>query len=463
MLFPERIRQLRQQSGLKQRDVARRIGVDVPMLSRYEHGERRPKREQVMKLARLLKTDPGELVALWLATGALDDIGHDRMADRAMLLLGQQLGVDLSPKPAAEAPEPQAPAEPAKPEPKRDIVSRLGQSPYPQYYEGQALEVLSHVETGSIDCVLTSPPYWSLRRYPTESITVQSVGEFTAGIVAVMAEVHRVLKPSGSLWLNMADAYMDKSLQGLPWRVVLQCIDQQGWTLRNDVVWDKQASAFDSSDDRLRCMHEYIFHLVKDGDQFYYDDESLRIAFNQVRGRSTQAAKGKTSSGVTGARYRENILASTSLSEQEKQNALADLDRAVEQVNNGEIPDFRMSLRSFEGQVIDSKSEKARAINEHGYYILRYNKNGGMPGDVWNIAADRSEIERYNTFPKALCQIIIQATCPDGGIVLDPYCGLGTTCKVAYDMHRRAIGIDVDGSYIKQARKRVQSQPLSMF
>lgn len=459
VLFPERLRQLRQQCGLKQRDVARRIGVDVPMLSRYEHGERRPKREQVVKLARLLKADKNELVALWLATGALDDIGHDRMADRALHYLAQQLGVTLTPVPAESVKKAEQAAQPA---PERRIVSQLADTPFPQYYEGNALEVLSRVESDSIDCVLTCPPYWSLRRYPTESITAQNVAEFTDGIVAVMAELHRVLKPSGSVWLNMADAYQDKALQGLPWRVVLRSIDEQGWVLRNDVVWDKQLSSFDSSDDRLRSMHEYIFHLVKNGDGFYYDDESLRIAFNRLREKQQQV-KGRTNSGVTGASYRQKIKQSTALTDEEKQHALAELDRAVAQVSSGEFPDFRMTIRAAAGQVIDSRSEKAVAINEQGFYILRYNKHGGMPGDVWNIAAERSPIERYNVFPEQLCQIIIEATCPDDGIVLDPYCGLGTACQVAAHLHRHAIGIDVNGDYIAQARQKAKQQTLSLF
>jgi site-specific DNA-methyltransferase (adenine-specific) len=172
---------------------------------------------------------------------------------------------------------------------------------------------------------------------------------------------------------------------------------------------------------------------------------------------------GKTSSGVTGARYRDNINKSQALTSLEKSSALAELDRVVEMVNSGEIPDFRMFLREQAGQVIQSKSEKARSINEKGYYFLLYNKHGVMPGDVWNILPEKSNIDRYNVFPEALCRLIVSATCPDFGIVLDPYCGTGTTCKVACDLHRRAIGIDIDGTYIKLARERTQQQSLSMF
>ena len=101
MLFSERIRTLRKEQGVLQRALAKAIGVDVPMYSRYEHGERRPKREQVLKLARLLHTDANELVALWLAEAAVNTIGHDKMSARASQLLRETLDKDL---PVAETP-----------------------------------------------------------------------------------------------------------------------------------------------------------------------------------------------------------------------------------------------------------------------------------------------------------------------------------------------------------------------
>lgn len=467
MLFPEKLRALRKASGLKQREIAKRLGVDIPMYCRYEHGERRPRREQVVKLARLFKTDADDLIALWLATGTLAELGGDPLAARALHYAGEQLGFEPVPPVAPKEAEAAVPASPGmhiytpQVDPAQcNVVKLLGQSPFPAYYEGDALQVLGRVEDESIDCVMTAPPYWCLRNYPNDHVGSDKVEQYLERIVAVMGQVKRVLKPTGSLWLNMGDAYNNKSLLCLPWRVVLRLVDEQGWILRNDVVWDKQNSSFDSAVDHLRNVHEMIFHLVK-SDDFYYDDDELRTFFNRLAEKKMQA--GKTSSGVTGARYRDNINKSQALTSLEKSSALAELDRVVEMVNSGEIPDFRMFLREQAGQLVKSKSEKARSINEKGYYFLLYNKHGVMPGDVWNILPEKSNIDRYNVFPEALCRLIVSATCPDFGIVLDPYCGTGTTCKVACDLHRRAIGIDIDGTYIKLARERTQQQSLSMF
>ena len=146
-------------------------------------------------------------------------------------------------------------------------------------------------------------------------------------------------------------------------------------------------------------------------DIVYYDDEELRLFFNNVTEK--KAKEGKTSSGVTGMKYRRNVMSSTALTDEEKQNALAELDKVVDMVNNGEIPDFRMFIRTAEGQVMESKSEKAKSINEKGYYFLLYNKNGTMPSDVWNITPANSPVERYNVFPESLCHLMILSTCPD--------------------------------------------------
>lgn len=398
---------------------------------------------------------------MWLAHTAMNEIGNDPLANQALMLLNHELGNDDKAMGTESytkvAPKESKPLLPIVP---RTLVRELGDTPFPQYHEGDALEVLNRVEDDSVDCVVTCPPYWSLRRYGTDGIATDNIEEHVAQIVAVMGQVKRVLKPCGSLWLNMGDAYHNKALQGLPWQVALSMIKEQGWVMRNDVVWDKQNSSFDSSTDHLRNVHEYVFHFVK-SDDFYYNDEELRLYFNRMNER--RKGEGKTTSGVTGARYRNNIEQSTALTAQEKEQAHARLNQVVAMVNNGEIPDFRMFLRENQGQVLDSKSEKAKSINEKGFYFLLYNKNGTMPGDVWTILPEKSNIERYNVFPEDLCRLAILATCPHGGLVLDPYCGTGTTCKVACELHRQSMGIDKNAQYLQEARNRVQQQPLSLF
>ncbi len=86
-----------------------------------------------------------------------------------------------------------------------------------------------------------------------------------------------------------------------------------------------------------------------------------------------------------------------------------------------------------------------------------------MPGDVWNIEPEKSTIERYRVSPETLCLLPIVATCPRDGIVLAPYCGTGTTCKVAYDVNRRSIYIDINEDRLARARTRIEQKSMSLF
>ncbi len=388
MLFPERIRQLRIESGKRQKDLAKAIGVDVPAYSRYEHGDRRPKREQVIRLARIFKVDPDELVAAWLADEAYLHIAHDKMANRAATLLNQVINSEgKEAKKEAEATE--AEEQPAN----RDMVSRLGRSLMPHLEHGDAATVMQRIEDESIDCIVTTPPYWRRRNQGTESITATRMEDFIEELLQTTAQAWRVLKPKGSLWLNTADDTIDGFIQGLPWRLALAMIDQQGWRLVNTVVWNKTTTSPQGSHDHLRKVHEFMFHLVKSED-FYYNDEELRHTFAMIVRNSDKHSK------------------NSRIKQQYKQ--------------------------------ID-------------------NVQGIVPSDVWTIGVQRSGIAHYCVAPDMLYRLPIVATCPPKGIVLDPYCGTGTACKIAYSLDRRSIGIDINKDYINQARSSTEQKPLSLF
>ena len=393
MLFSDKIKQLRIESGKRQKDLAKAIGVDVPAYSRYEHGERRPKREQVLRLARIFKTDPDELVAAWLADEAYAHIAHDKMARRAATLLQASLGGMES----AESPiKPVEPMQTDQPDQsiRRDMVSKMGRSLLPKLVQGDATTVMQNIEDESIDCIVTTPPYWRRRSQGTESIKAETMEEFINELLQTMAQALRVLKPQGSLWINMGDDTTDGFVQGLPWRVIISMIDQQGWHLVNEVVWNKTTTSPQGSQDHLRKVHEFLFHLVKN-DDFYYNDEELRHTYALI-------------------------------------------------VRN------------------DSKSRKKPAkVKEQ--YLQPQGGHGMVPGDVWTIGVQRSGIAHYCVAPDTLYRLPLVATCPRNGIVLDPYCGTGTTCKIAYEMNLRSIGIDINSDYIKKAKASIEQKPLSLF
>src|SRR6266446_3969816 len=110
----------------------------------------------------------------------------------------------------------------------------------PLFLAGDSLEILRSFPADCIDCCMTSPPYWGQRAYSGGGIGLEATpAEYVQHLLAIFAELKRVLKPSGSFWLNIGDAYEKKCLLGIPWRVALAMTDQQGWILRNDIVWNK--------------------------------------------------------------------------------------------------------------------------------------------------------------------------------------------------------------------------------
>lgn len=335
----------------------------------------------------------------------------------------------------------------------------------PTFLVGDNLSVLKDIPSNSIDCCITSPPYWGQRNYANGGIGLESnPNEFVSNILMVTLEIKRVLKEKGSFWLNIGDTYKNKSLQAVPWRIAIKMIDEQGWILRNDVVWNKLKGAMDSSSDKLRNIHEMIFHFVKNKD-YFYDDMAIR-----QNPQTTIVRNGAiiSSSGVCGVRYKRQIEMSTALTPKEKENAIQDLQQVLHRVEIGEIPDFRMIIRSQQ-RATHSDSERvsgrAKELKEKGYYFLLYSQNGALPSDVWDILPEDTQkrANHYAVYPEDLCKIPILATCPIGGVVLDPFCGSGTTNKVAYDLQRKSIGIDISQEYIDIAQKRVSQMHLNFI
>ncbi len=134
----------------------------------------------------------------------------------------------------------------------------------PLYLCGDSLDILREIPSNSIDCAITSPPYWGQRNYAGGGIGLESAPVFfIQKLLEIFAELKRVLKDTGSFWLNIGDTYRNKSLAGIPWRVALEMTDNQSWILRNSVIWNKHKGGMDSTADRLRNVHENIFHFVK--------------------------------------------------------------------------------------------------------------------------------------------------------------------------------------------------------
>jgi len=315
-------------------------------------------------------------------------------------------------------------------------------------YGGDCLEVMRGMPSDSVDCVVTSPPYWGLRDYGTEGQLglERTPEEYVANMVAVFREVRRVLKPSGTCWLNLGDSYAtgggavgrapgggdqgerfiragmintqpnrmklpglkEKDLVGIPWRVAF-ALQADGWYLRSDIIWSKPNPMPESVTDRPTKSHEYLFLLTKSA-RYFFDTDAVRESFADERmgnpgryNRTSQASKG------------------------------ANRDRQdTGFLNNGAGWDRGKQL------------------------------GGRNIRSVWNIATRPYPGAHFAVFPPELPERCIKAGSPEGGIVMDPFGGSGTVGMVANRLSRRAILIDLNPEYLKQQMKRNAQTPLGL-
>lgn len=332
-----------------------------------------------------------------------------------------------------------------------------GKSHHPLFILGDALDVLRDFPPESIDSAITSPPYWGHRQYATQGIGLEAdCRDYIRALASICAEVRRVLKPTGSFWLNIGDSYHNKGLVGIPWRVAFVLTDSQGWTLRNSVIWNKVKGGPDTARDKLRNVHENLFHFVKCPKSYHYDVDAIRSTPKRARVINGAIV---SATGVSGVRYRRQIELSTALTEAEKRAAYVALEDMLDQVRQGRLADFRMIIRGQQRTTHSDSanvSGRARELRERGFYFLRYHPNGSKPSDVWDILPEDTQRrdEHYAPYPEDLCKIPVLATCPHDGIVLDPFCGTGTTMLVAFKLGRKSVGIDVSADYLAHAVER---------
>lgn len=330
------------------------------------------------------------------------------------------------------------------------------ESQFPLFVQGDSLDVLRSISDNSVDCCVTSPPYWQKRQYENGGIGLEeSPQEYINSLFNIIKEVKRVLKPSGSFWLNIGDSYQNKSLLGIPWRIALMMIDD-GWILRNNVIWNKHKGGMNPNKDRFGSVFEDFFFFVK-SEKYYFDADAVRSKPRQTKVKNGSVV---SATGVSGIRYKRQIELSTSLSDEEKKKASEQLEQVLNRIRRGEISDFRMVIRN-EQRTTHSDSTKlsgrAKELKDKGFYFLFYNPKGTMPGDVWDIMPEDTQRRKmhFAPYPEELCVIPIKSTCPQNGVVLDPFSGTGTTMKVAYELGRKSIGIDLSNEYIKLAKQRI--------
>ena len=329
----------------------------------------------------------------------------------------------------------------------------------PLLLHGDAIPVLRELPDACIDFAMTSPPYWGKREYENGGIGLEDdYRDYVKHLAAVFAELKRVLKPAGSFWLNIGDSYNGKGLVGVPWRVAFELVDNQGWILRNSVIWNKVKSGMDNSKDRLGNVHENVFHFVKQAKGYYYDADAIRS-----KPRESKVVNGEivSATGVSGVRYKRQIELSTALSDTERTAAFAALDRMLIDLSLGRVADFRMIIRGQQRATHSDSAKvsgRAKELRDKGFYFLKYHPKGSKPSDVWDILPEDTQRREahFAPYPVDLCRLPLLATCPLDGTVLDPFCGTGTTLVAARNLGRKSVGIDISHRYLELTLERCE-------
>jgi DNA modification methylase len=306
-------------------------------------------------------------------------------------------------------------------------------------YVGDARAILAGMPGQSVNCIVTSPPYWGKRNYgvvgqygheDTPAAYVNTMRE-------VFAEARRVLAGDGTCWLNLGDSYSTggggatgkhaylgehvtthratglgvKNLLGLPWQVAF-ALQSDGWILRNAIIWHKPNAMPESVRDRLNCRHELVFLLVK-SPAYWFDLDPIREPHKTVKTREPGNARGRT-------------------------RPPGRPDRCT-----------RPPKYSPDTREISAASRYGSSRHHRGH------PNGRNPGDVWSIPTRPYHGPHFAAYPIDIPLRCIAAGCRPGGMVLDPFAGSGTTGLAAIQLGRRFTGIDLSPDFARLAAGRL--------
>jgi DNA modification methylase len=377
-------------------------------------------------------------------------------------------------------------------------------------FAGAAETVLAQLPDESANTLLTSPPYWSVRDYEhSNQLGLEGeLDDYVERLVKVFREVHRVLTPDGTAWLNIGDTYFSKTitvkgkppptgwkrnkqLSLVPFRVAL-ALEDEGWWVRNVAVWNKTNAMPSSVQDRLTNAWEPVFLLAK-SDRYYFNLDAIRVphttddAIERTRATSGNArgkAEGQdelrrwlnsprhraTIDGVKEVIRRPNAPDAVELAAYLKA-ALRREKRSIDWVAETLGLPFERTRHYFRTDEIGSRlpppevwEQLKELLNlgdeydeqmrvEQGDNVFRNHPLGRNPSDVQSFPVAPGTADHYAVMPLRLAEFALRATLPDNGVVLDPFMGSGTTGVAARSLGGRFVGIEIQPKYMRDYLK----------
>jgi len=344
--------------------------------------------------------------------------------------------------------------------------------------QGNVFETIKQIADESVDCVITSPPYWGLRDYGMEDQfgNEPDFRDFLAKLRELMNQIRRILKPTGTVWVNLGDCYngtgdhtntqefgkqqlkggseyidknprnvtsiQKKSRIGIPERFYIQCIDD-GWLGRNHLVWYKSNAMPSSVQDRYSNKWESVFFFTKN-QKYLFDLDAVRVtSTTEIKPLKTKENQPHTQSSLFGE---DDDVAAVGIHEKYAEEPQSNVARLHKEREGN--PNYAQD--QYTNRMLDARANGAQHDNPLG------NPKGKNPGDVLFINPKPFIEAHFATFPVALPMELIKAGCPVGGLVYDPFFGSGTVGVAAEKLNRRWMGSELNPEYIEIARKRLE-------
>jgi DNA modification methylase len=351
---------------------------------------------------------------------------------------------------------------------------------------GDALEQLRTLQSATVQCCVTSPPYFGLRDYKVAGQLglEKTPAEYVAELVKTFSEVKRVLKSDGTLWLNLGDSYANdgkwgghtggkhvkvlhnspigrnkkytglkpKDLIGIPWRVAF-ALQADGWYLRSDIIWSKPNPMPESVTDRCTRSHEYMFHLTKSA-RYFYDAEAIKESATDHEFNRQDAKDAKASWKGSAFDDGKNLINHPNVGKRDKKQD--GYGRRHAGFNERYDESKRKDFDSKQGGGGNGFAGHSGNFKANGEPFTNGTRNKRT---VWSVATHPYSEAHFATFPPALIKPCILAGSRPRDMVLDPFGGSGTTGMVALELGRRAILIELNPEYIELIRHRTNVTP----
>ena len=376
-------------------------------------------------------------------------------------------------------------------------------------FHGNCIDKIKELDDTSIDCVVSSPPYFGLRDYGVDSQfgLEKTYQDYLANTVKVFETLKPKLKDTATIWWNVGDSYNSGNLLMIPNRVAI-ALQNSGWYIRSEIIWHKPNPMPESVKNRPTSAHEKIWLITK-SKKYYYDADSIRetLASNSLKKLNHDIKNQKGSSRANGGSNMKAVFGKYKTDENEKKHR-----QGMSKTRGSKLVEIRPKLPSqkeFVGYLRNKTSLKHLVENtdikkttiEHWFrndesgfafpsvkdwnkikdlindwtdqfhnidYGLTYiethldeiknNPIGRNKRNVWTITTKPCKEAHFATFPKDLIEPCIKAGCPEGGVVLDPFGGSGTTGIVSALNNRNAILIELNQNYIDIANKRINKE-----